>query len=67
MSIAKTSVHRCNIGLNINEIQEVIPQRQPLKLHNDNISEKSNSEYHKPKGRPSKRYKVTISKHVVIA
>jgi hypothetical protein len=49
--------YRCNTGLNINEIQEVIPQRQPLELHNDNIPEISNPEYHKPKGRPPKRYK----------
>ena len=52
--------YRCNTGLNINEIQEVAPQRQPLELHNDNIPEISNPEYHKPKGHPPKRYKAQI-------
>ena len=41
--------YRCNTGLNINEIQKVIPQRQQLELHNNNIPEISNPEYHKPK------------------
>ncbi|PKC58236.1 hypothetical protein RhiirA1_471281 [Rhizophagus irregularis] len=61
--------YRNNIGLNINEVQETFSynvtnnncQWQPLEplviVDNNSIPEISNPEYHKPKGRPPKRYK----------
>jgi len=62
--------YRCNTGLNINEIQKVIP-------HNNNIPEISNPEYHKPKvvlqnvikrqQEISNKIYLRLSKHVVIA
>ncbi|EXX62609.1 hypothetical protein RirG_160130 [Rhizophagus irregularis DAOM 197198w] len=64
MSMAKTSVQIAVIeGLNIEEVQEGLSskdscQRQPLVvIDNNRIPEISNPEYHKPKGRPPKRYK----------
>ncbi|CAB5361974.1 hypothetical protein RhiirA1_485424 [Rhizophagus irregularis] len=61
--------YRNNTGLNINEVQETFSynvtknncQQQSLEplviVDNNSISEISNPKYHKPKGRPSKRYK----------
>jgi hypothetical protein len=59
--------YRCNTGLNINEVREVFSyditkndyQRQPLEPLDivNSIPKISNPEYHKPKGRPPKRYK----------
>ncbi|GBC43719.2 hypothetical protein GLOIN_2v1475381 [Rhizophagus irregularis DAOM 181602=DAOM 197198] len=64
MSMAKTSVQiAVTEGLNIEEVQEGLSskdscQRQPLVvIDNNRIPEISNPEYHKPKGRPPKRYK----------
>ncbi|CAB5386713.1 unnamed protein product [Rhizophagus irregularis] len=64
--------YRNNTGLNINEVQETFSynvtknncQRQPLEplviVDNNSIPEISNFEYHKPKGRPPKRYKLQM-------
>ena len=61
--------YRCNTGLNINEVREAFSydvtkndyQRRPLEPlvipDNNSIPKISNPEYHKPKGRPPKRYK----------
>ncbi|PKY59582.1 hypothetical protein RhiirA4_430506 [Rhizophagus irregularis] len=55
--------YRRATGLNIEEVQEGLSskdscQRQPLVvIDNNRIPEISNPEYHKPKGRPPKRYK----------
>ncbi|CAG8775599.1 13675_t:CDS:2, partial [Rhizophagus irregularis] len=70
ISVAKTSVQIAVMErLNINEVQETFSynvtknncQQQSLEplviVDNNSISEISNPKYHKPKGRPSKRYK----------
>jgi hypothetical protein len=60
--------YRHNTGLNIDEDQEVFSygvirnncQRQPLEpliIMDNSVPEISNPEYHKPRGRPPKRYK----------
>jgi hypothetical protein len=61
--------YRHSTGLNISEVQEIFScdvtenscQRKPLEplvvIDNNSIPEISNPEYHKPKGRPPKRYK----------
>jgi hypothetical protein len=59
--------YRRNTGLNIEEIHYVPQTNNEIQessvITNDNVPKISNPEYHKPKGRPHKRYKSTTEEN----